>query len=112
MTGNTGTGTSTSFQDGPLWLGINDLQVDKRRNPLVQEHFVAQFSPFLTQSWDAVRTAVGTGCSEWGTSILRCGAWYLIFTEWQGYLPITAGIHETGPVWEGWIQDGKGLCRQ
>lgn len=47
-----------------------------------------------------------------GASILRYRAWSLLFTRWQGYLPLTAGIWETGPVWEGWIQDGNRLGRQ
>lgn len=52
---------STSSPDGLLWLGRNDFSVDERRNHLVQKHFVAPFSPLSPQSWEAARTATGTG---------------------------------------------------
>lgn len=63
---NTGTGTFTPSPNGPLCLGINDWQAEKRRNHLVQKPLVAQLCPLPPQRREAARTAVG--CSAWGTS--------------------------------------------
>ena len=103
---------STSSPGGPPWLGMNDLQVDERRNHLVRKHFVAQFSPLPAQPWEAARTAAGTGaCCKRAISFALYSLLPALY-QVARVPPVTAGIRQTGPVWEGWVQGGKGLCRQ